>query len=96
MYASHYVIEKILSKWDNLEELKEEFGKFSQRYSQDGEFRRIYQEFKETLKKEPKELGKVKRELESLRNTRKMDSSGGTRDLPYSNRRHLSDEYGKA
>lgn len=94
MLASHYVIEDILKKWDNLDELKEEFAKFSQRYSQDEEFQKIYQEFKKIKGK--KDLKKIKEKLESLRNVRQIDSSGGAKDLPYADRRHLSDEYGRA
>jgi len=91
MYASHYVIEEILKKWGNLDELKREFSKFSRRYPQDEELQKIYREFKRYLKKK-EDWEKIKEKLESLKNIRRMDSSGGAEELPYADRRNLSEE----
>jgi len=75
MVASHYVIEKILGKWTDLRDLKDEFEKFSKRYPDDIEFQKIYNEFKDYLKINTERLDEIKSELEELEKTRRTDVS---------------------
>jgi hypothetical protein len=96
MLASYHVIEEILKNWKDLEETKKTFEKFSERYPNDDELQKIFSEFQIYLKKKPGSLGKIKQKLQELGNTRKLDSSGGAKDLPYSDRRHFSQEYERA
>jgi len=57
----------------------------------DEELQKIYREFKRYLKKK-EDWEKIKEKLESLKNIRRMDSSGGAEELPYADRRNLSEE----
>ena len=90
MLASYYVINDILDKWGKVDEVEKELEKFSLRYPQDQELLEIYQEFKEGVEKKG-DLDKIKGKLENLERVRKIDSSGGSKDLPYSDRRHLNE-----
>ncbi|OYT39534.1 MAG: hypothetical protein B6U86_05175 [Candidatus Altiarchaeales archaeon ex4484_43] len=75
MVASHYVIEKILEKWTDLRDLKNEFEKFSKRYPDDIEFQRIYNEFKDYLRINTERLERIRSELEVLEKNRKTEVS---------------------
>ena len=75
MPASHYVIEKILSKWNNLRLLKREFEKFARRYPDDDEFQEVYMAFNEYLRINSERLEKIKEELRSLEEKRRQESS---------------------
>jgi|GEM_PF-2154998 len=60
MIASHYVIEKILRDWENLELVKEQFEKFAKRYPEDSELQEIYEEFQEYLKESTERMENIK------------------------------------
>ena len=101
MIASHYIIEEILNSWDEKDKLKENLEKFSKRYPEDKELHEIYKEFMELSKKEEKDkdkenLKKIKVKLEKLKERRAIITHGGSDNLPYSDRRHFSDEYARS
>jgi len=88
--ASYYVIKevsRILEKKDMLEG-HEVFEKFSKRYTDDKEFQDIYEKFKEYLDKNDKRiLEDIKSKLKKLGNMRKWQTSGGSGNLWYKDRR---------
>ncbi|HIE34422.1 MAG TPA: hypothetical protein EYP86_04725 [Candidatus Altiarchaeales archaeon] len=75
MPVSHYVIEKILSRWNNLRMLKREFEKFARRYPDDDEFQEVYKEFNKYLRINSERLERIKEELKILEEKRKQESS---------------------
>ncbi len=89
MLATHFVIENILKKWENTQELEREFGKFSERYPEDKELQALYKKFKKCLKDKTR-LDEIKKELEKLYTKRAMTEPAGEADsLPYASRRHF-------
>ena len=89
MLANHFVIEDILKKWGNMQELEKEFEKFSKRYSEDKELQALYKKFKK-CQKDKTRLTEIKKELEKLYIKRVMTESAGDADsLPYASRRYF-------
>ncbi|RLI92088.1 MAG: hypothetical protein DRO89_02710 [Candidatus Altiarchaeales archaeon] len=87
--ASPYVIRnmsRVLEKKD-LIETREVFEKFLTRYKEDRELQRICDDFMEYISTRDREiLSRIRSRLEKLRDTRRLESSGGT-GLWYGNRR---------
>ncbi|MBN2014832.1 MAG: hypothetical protein JW778_06595 [Candidatus Altiarchaeota archaeon] len=71
MQASHYVLEKILAKWGDLNELRDEFEKFSKRYPDDPELQRVYKDFQHYLKLNSEHFGDIKEKLRLLEENRR-------------------------
>lgn len=86
LLASHFVIEdiRISLKEKDMEESQKVFEKFYQRYFNDIELKKIYNEFimlnlkVGKLKPKPKNLTQILESLEKLRNSRKVITSGGS------------------
>ena len=80
MIASHYVIEKILRDWGNIEAVKEQFEKFARRYPEDREFQEVYREFREYLRESTERLENIKamvyREKDMKRKTNGIKNRG--------------------
>ncbi len=87
--ASPYVIKnmsRVLEKKD-LIETKEVFEKFLMRYKDDRELRVICDDFMEYISTRDREmLSRIRSRLEKLRDTRRLETNGGT-ELWYENRR---------
>jgi hypothetical protein len=77
--ASHYVIQNMSSVLDkkDLSGSKEVFEKFLRRYGNDKQLRGICDDFmRYAHTRDPEMLGRVRSELEELRNTRKRERYG--------------------
>lgn len=85
--ASHHIIDEILKKWSNVDEVKKEFEKFSKRYPKDTEFQKIFEDYRKCIELKG-DLDIIKSKLKELGNIRKIAVSGGTR-LPYEDRRRF-------
>lgn len=71
MVASHYVLEKILAKWGDLEALRDEFEKFSKRYPEDVELQKIHEDFQAYLRLNSDQLRDIKEKLRLLEDSRR-------------------------
>lgn len=89
MLVSHYIIDSILEVWDEPENVRRQFKKFSERYADDTEFVAICEQYFQSSEKKAK-LDGAKQRLKELRNSRQLEGSGGTQ-MPFKDRRHMGD-----
>ncbi|VVB51257.1 Uncharacterised protein [uncultured archaeon] len=83
MLASHYIAKELLDAFDDAAAFDEKIRKYAERYTADAEFQDLYGKYQDLkLKPAAKKKEDIKRILQDLERTRKIDSSGGGR-LPF-------------
>lgn len=85
--ASHYVIEDILEKKDDYESFKGALKTFVSKYPEDRDLRSVLDGLEGSDDHDLPET--ILSQLSSLKELRRLESSGGGGSLPYKDRRHL-------